>query len=352
MGYGTNCICNPFEMSPLNSMCSSYTVQLIYFHTTRSFSVTANKMLLTSIGTFVFSMMVLLGPPIGIPTFNIIISASAQGIPDFNVAADGDWGCNSISSVTVNKIAGKHPELVLGLGDYSYRTTANCWLDLVSPLKSKMKIAIGNHDHDSTTLLNQYMSSFGLTNQYYSFNYQNIHFLVLSTERPYTKGSQQYAFAENDLAKASANPAIKWLVVYYHKLAYSSSTTSPIAIPGLRDALHPLFDKYHVDIVLQGHHHAYERTYPIKYNAATPSSPIVTVRQASNYHDPAGEIFLTVGAAGANIDLFGAKKSYSVMQYRGHGFLDMAFTNGGTTLKATFYANDGSIKDQFTLTKG
>jgi hypothetical protein len=195
------------------------------------------------------------------------------------------------------------------------------------------------------------MSSFGLKNQHYSFNYQNIHFLVLSTERPYTKGSQQYVFAENDLAKASANTAIKWIVVYYHRLAYSSSTTAPIAIPSLRDALHPLFDKYNVDIVLQAHHHAYERTYPIKYNAAAPSNPIVTVHQVSNYNDPKGEIFLTVGTAGAPLHSFGDKKSYSVTQYRGFGFLNMAFTNGGTTLKATFYANDGSIKDQFTFTK-
>src|SRR5215213_3973308 len=43
---------------------------------TRS-TIRANKMLLASIGTFVFSMMILLGPPVGIPTLNII-AASAQ----------------------------------------------------------------------------------------------------------------------------------------------------------------------------------------------------------------------------------------------------------------------------------
>lgn len=309
----------------------------------------ASKMLLASISTFVFSMAILLSPQIVIPLLNVI-STSAQEIPNFNVAAAGDWGCNSNASVTVNQIVSKSPELVLGLGDYSYRQTADCWLKQVDPIKSKMKITIGNHDDESSALLNQYMNSFGLAKQYYSFNYQNIHFLVLSTELSYVKGSQQYIFAENDLAEASANPEIKWIVVYYHKLAYTSAA-SHSAIPDLRDSMHPLFEKYKVDIVLQGHYHGYERTFPIKYNAAIPSSPIVTVREASNYRDPEGQIFLTVGTAGASLHTLGEKESYSVMQYRGFGFLNFNFTNAGATLEATFYANDGSIKDQFTFTK-
>jgi hypothetical protein len=39
-------------------------------------------------------------------------------------------------------------------------------------------------------------------------------------------------------------------------------------------------------------------------------------------------------------------------QYMGHGFLDVSIINNGTTLSAKFYANnDGSIKDQFTISK-
>ena len=39
---------------------------------------------------------------------------------DFNFAAAGDWGCNVNTNNTVNNILNKNPELVLGLGDYSY----------------------------------------------------------------------------------------------------------------------------------------------------------------------------------------------------------------------------------------
>ena len=43
-----------------------------------------------------------------------------------------------------------------------------------------MKIAIGNHEVEEESKLTQYMEHFGLSNQYYSFDYQNVHFTVMS----------------------------------------------------------------------------------------------------------------------------------------------------------------------------
>jgi hypothetical protein len=43
------------------------------------------------------------------------------------------------------------------------------------------------------------------------------------------------------------------------------SPTNPVRNPelGLRDAYHPLFQKYGVDLVLSGHNHYYQRTYTL-----------------------------------------------------------------------------------------
>ena len=41
-------------------------------------------------------------------------------------------------------------------------------------------------------------------------------------------------------------------------------------------AYHPLFDKYNVDLAFQGHHHAYERLYPITFNDDGKNKPIVS----------------------------------------------------------------------------
>jgi predicted phosphodiesterase len=276
---------------------------------------------------------------------SLALTQSAFG---YNVSAAGDWGCNENTKKTVSNIVNKIPERVLGLGDYSYQSTANCWFTIVDPIDEKMKIAIGNHDDMSSSWLNQYMSHFSLSKQYYSFNYQNAHFVVLSTEQ--TSSSSQYAFVKSDLARASSNSDIDWIIVYMHKPLYTSPSNHA-GESAMRDRYHPLFDQYGVDIVLYGHNHAYERSYPLKYDKANPSVPIITNNSKENYYNyTQGQIFATVGTAGQSVIHYDSKSLYIVTQYEGYGFLDIDIT--GNKLVAKFYSNnDGSVKDQFTITK-
>ena len=280
-------------------------------------------------------------------------------LSDFNFAAAGDWGCKSRTPDTVNNIVNKNPELVLGLGDFSYQDTADCWFEIIAPLDDKMKITIGNHDDETTSLLNQYMSHFNLTKQFYSFNYQNVHFTVISTELENEgEEDEQYEFVNADLASAASDPNIDWIVVYYHKAAYTSPYTESRngeqvfnASLVLRDAYHPLFEKYDVDLVLQGDNHNYQRSYPIKYNNANSSVPIITDPHTNNYSNPEGQIFVTVGTGGEKSHFFLAKEPYMVTQYVGYGFLNIDVIDNGQTFNATFYSNDGGIKDQFSIKK-
>jgi hypothetical protein len=288
-------------------------------------------------------------------------------LPDFNFAAAGDWGCNSNTNKTIMSMQSKNPELVLGLGDYSYKKTAVCWLQIVDIIDEKMKIIIGNHESEPLSLLNQYMSHFNLTKQYYSFDYQNVHFIAMSTELSWDKSSSQYKFVKDDLLKASIDPNIDWIVVFYHDLAYTSPSVKH-AKSSLRDTYHPLFDRYNVDLVLQAHQHNYQRTYPLNYNSDSPSNPIETSNNTDTYNDTLGQIYATVGTGGVSITdgesqaepLFDSgealydlksKASFVVMQFKGYGFLNIDVINNGTTFDAKFYANDGTIKDQFSITK-
>jgi predicted phosphodiesterase len=285
--------------------------------------------------------------------------AYGSSLPDFNFAAAGDWGCNNHTVDTVNNIVNMNPELVIGLGDFSYEDTADCWLENIAPVEDKMKISIGNHDVDTTSLLNQYMSHFNLSKQYYSFDYQNVHFTVISTELlTGSEANEQYEFVNADLASAASNPNIDWIVVYYHKEGYSSPYTTPAnreqvrtALIALRDTYHPLFEKYEVDLVLQGHNHQYERSYPIKYNNSNSSTPIITDTHTNNYSNPEGQIFVTVGTGGRESYNFLAKEAYMVYQYTGYGFLNIDVIENGQTFNATFYSNDEGVKDQFYITK-
>jgi hypothetical protein len=296
-----------------------------------------------------------------------IASSSTPSFSNFNFAAAGDWGCSSNTNNTIHSMQSKNPELVLGLGDFSYKNTAGCWLQMVDPIDEKMKIIIGNHESEPLSLLNQYMSHFNLTKQYYSFDYQNVHFIAMSTELSWDKSSSQYKFVKDDLLKASIDPNIDWIVVFYHDLAYTSPSVKH-AKSSLRDTYHPLFDRYNVDLVLQAHQHNYQRTYPLNYNSDSPSNPIETSNNTDTYNDTLGQIYATVGTGGVSITdgesqaepLFDSgealydlksKASFVVMQFKGYGFLNIDVINNGTTFDAKFYANDGTIKDQFSITK-
>jgi predicted phosphodiesterase len=293
---------------------------------------------------------------------HIVHALDETNLADFNFAAVGDWNCTPNSKNTVDNIIEKDPELVLGLGDYSYEKTADCWLQLVSPLEHKMRIAIGNHDHqyyitNTTTiplpsLLQQYMDHFNLTEQFYSFNYQNVHFIAMSTQVPFELNSEQYKFVKSDLEKAVSQPDIDWIIVFYHRLAYTSPALLD-SIPKFRNIYHPLFEKYNVDLVIQGHGHNYQRSFPIKYNNITKNDPIVTDKHKTNYLNPNGQIFFVVGTGGAyDSHRFTAPQpEYIVVQFNAYGHLNIDIVKNGTKLIGTFYNNDHSANDKFTIDK-
>src|SRR5215218_4420660 len=292
-------------------------------------------------------------------------SAAANGTTapaDFNIAAVGDWGCTSNTTNTVNNIVDRDPELVLGLGDYSYDDSADCWFGIVDPIIDKMIIAIGDHEHDvpgegeNPGLLDEYMDRFGLEQQYYTYRYGNVFVLVMSQEVPYRNDSKQFDFVVSSLSEASSDPDVDWIIVTSHNPFYNSPSVRP-DFGTLRNTYHELFEEHGVDLVLSGDVHNYERSVPIVFNDDESDSPIQTSTNGSTYVDPEGQIFVTVGTGGQSIHPFDEKNPYIVTQFEGYGFLDIRITTttndgGEKRLVGTFYDNDGGeIQDQFTVIK-
>ncbi len=282
-------------------------------------------------------------------------------IADYNLDAAGDWGCSSNTDKTVDNIDGKNPERVLALGDYSYSSTGSCWFNAIDPIDSITKIAIGNHEDDSDEGFSGYMSHFGLSQTYYSFNYQNTHVLVMDSDKvSFSSGSAQYNFVINDLQTASQNPNINWIIVYIHKQMYTSPNTCSASscsntasdATSLRNTYHAKFEQYGVDLVLNGHVHNYQRTFPIKYDSGSPSSPTVTSSNTNSYTNPTGQIFVTVGTGGVNFHALSGKASFVAKQQDDlFGQLDIKITNNGGKLEGRHYANSGSVLDSFSITK-
>jgi hypothetical protein len=300
-------------------------------------------------------------------SFYAYATASAT-LPGFNFAAVGDWGCTDDTIDTVNNIVDKSPELVLGLGDYSYEDSPDCWFDIIQPINNIMKIVIGNHEDgiqkvdetDDEGFLRKFMSHFGLSREYYSFDYQNVHFLALATQgyldMSTDKAKEQLAFVKSDLEKASANPNIKWIIPFFHRMMYYEDEDSSRIEPydeNLRKIYHPLFDQYGIKLLLQSHTHAYERTYPLRANPENMDNPIVTNQDLNNYHITDGLVIATVGTGGAAPSGFSGDSEYTPIQYENlFGFLNVDVSSDGRKLVGTFYDNDGGeIKDRFTITK-
>lgn len=307
--------------------------------------------------SFLFVMLLVILPIISYLDADIsLVKAFAAGPdgavhnPDFSFAVTGDFGCSDEARKTVSNIKSKYPDLVLVTGDLSYQRNATCWYNTVTPLdiNGKLKVALGEHDIDENlTKYHDYMKHFNMTKPFYSFDFGNVHFLVMATAKnevvPYLNGSEQYNFVKKDLKQAHRNPSIDWIIVNTFRPLYSSNTTHP-GLDKLQDIYHPLFEKYGVDIVLQGHNHNYQRTYPLAYNSSKAYTPIVTDRHTRDYdNNPKGQIFFTVGTAGEDLYNFTGQAPYVITQFLHHGFLN---------LTATFYENrDMKDKDHFSFVK-
>ncbi len=281
---------------------------------------------------------------------------------DSTYTAAGDWGCTSNTDATVSNMAGKNPERVFGLGDYSYQSTGTCWFNKIGSIDDNMFISIGNHEDDSDEGFSGYMSKFGLSQTYYSFNHEDTHVLVMDTDRnSYSSGSAQRTFVQNDLQAASTNPNIKWIIVYLHKPMYTSPnscSSSSCSNTGsensnLRNGFHAMFDQYGVDLVLQGHIHNYQRTFPLKYDSASPSSPTIGSNNANTYTEGNGAVFAIVGTGGVNFHALSGKAAFtSVQQDDFFGQMEIKVTNSGNKLEGRFYRNgNNAVLDSFSITK-
>ena len=273
---------------------------------------------------------------------------------NINIAVAGDFYCNDQTEETIENIKSVDPELIITTGDHVKDVkSAKCWIEMSEEVKDIMKIAIGNHDRDSSKIYKQITKNHNLKNPYYSHDFKNIHFISLSTEHPFGEGSKQYEFIKNDLEKTSTNSNIDWIIVHNHKPLYSTRNDKEDA-EELRNTYHPLFEKYDVDLVISSHNQYYERTYPLLYNHNDDKEPIVIDNSESNYYNTDGIMYLTVGTGGDELQEIIDKEDYYVIQKERYGFLNLKLENNGKTIIGEFRTgddDDDDILDNFELRK-
>ena len=146
----------------------------------------------------------------------------------------------------------------------------------------------------------------------YSFTYSNVAIVSVDANElsyeiqgllGYSHGTQA-AWLKQRLAEFRADPAIDFIVAFFHHCAFSTCS-SHSSDGGVRSTLAPLFAEHQVDLAVQGHNHLYERTNPIRYDAATNfgKSSVQAVsrspREAAVVHPATdGTTYVVVGSVG------------------------------------------------------
>jgi len=140
-------------------------------------------------------------------------------------------------------------------------------------------MAPGNHEHD----LSQFFGNFALPGDgpyaetYASFDVGSAHVVVLDDEQiAVGQGdppAAQLAWLDADLAAAEADRAAHpFIIVVHHRGELSTATHGKDSdVAAARNALMPIWDKHHVDLVLNGHDHNYERSKPVTGPASAPT---------------------------------------------------------------------------------
>jgi hypothetical protein len=120
----------------------------------------------------------------------------------------------------------------------------------------------------------------GHTEEYYSFDWGNTHFVVLDSNQYLGTTYPEAVWLNNDL-QATTKP---WKLVFLHVPAYSSGSSGSNS--SVLNNLVPIFEARGVNAVFNGHDHGYERTCPIRSGACTTT-------------ESGGVVYFTNGGGGA-----------------------------------------------------
>jgi predicted MPP superfamily phosphohydrolase len=185
----------------------------------------------------------------------------------FKFGVLGDFGTGDKSQYQLaDQMAKLHQrfnyELVVLVGDnlYGSERPQDFVMKFELPYKPLLDVGVkfyaslGNHDAREQ----RYYKLFNMDGKlYYTLTPKpNVRFFALESTYP---EPEQIKWVETEL-KASSND---WKIVYFHHPLYSSGDRHGSDLR-LREVLEPLFLKYNVSVVLNGHDHFYERVKPQK----------------------------------------------------------------------------------------
>lgn len=213
--------------------------------------------------------------------------------------------------------------------------TAAGWINAVLPVL----LTPGNHDYFHRLTEKRYLTNYWrpqftlpenglpeLPESNYYVDYQGVRILILNSNERIT---EQARWLETVL---SNNPN-RWTVAAFHHPIYSAARMRDQK--EIRQAWNPLFEKFHVDLVLNGHDHTYARGHNIgklREVVDTSTGPVYVVSVSGpKQYELTGERWME--RAAENTQLF------------------QVVTVATDTLELRTFTTDGQLYDEFQLVK-
>jgi len=212
-------------------------------------------------------------------------SFRTAGVGTFSFLALGDSGTGSAEQIQLAQLMESEPaSLLLHTGDIAY-PSGSYWnydrhyLGVYQAMMRRIPFypCPGNHDHYDHGG-EPYRAIHDLPAEtvperdrglYYSFDWGDVHFIALDSNQPLDEAARgrgaMLQWLEADLARSRAF----WRVVYFHHPPYATGHNEGDYLSRLaRSLISPILERHSVPLVLNGHEHSFQRTYPIRGSRA------------------------------------------------------------------------------------
>lgn len=297
----------------------------------------------------------------------------------FIFTAAGDFKNESNADAVLRAIGKEKSAFTLALGDFSYagNGTEAAWCQFVSDrvgIDHPFQLIAGNHDDGESEgdiaeyvkcLPNKLQNIVGNYGTEYYFDYKGLaRFILISPDidnygYDYVDGTEHLQWVI-DAIKDARESGIDWIVLGMHKNCISAGEkTCEIGEDLLNTAV-----ELKVDVILQGHEHAYFRSKQLALNPE--SCPAIVVNEfnescisssSNEMKKGAGTVIVISGAGGYQLrdvnlkdteyNYFSAFNGANV----GNSYGYSRFSVDNKAIKSSFIPAIGSFTDSFTITK-
>ena len=228
-------------------------------------------------------------------TFTMPQRHAAKG-QAYTFGVTADVGQTPVSDRTVSELMAMSPQAVLLSGDLAY---ADGWAwrwdsfgRMMQRLAAKTPVftVAGDHEVLATEQWQHYDARYPMpsrasgspSNSYWSMDMYGVHVLTLNAYASLKRGSTQQQWLWQDLASVDRS-VTPWIVAMIHVPQYNSNMKHFGEQHFMKHQIEDVLYHAGVDLVISGHVHAYERSFPVYKEKRDECGPVyVTVGDAGN----------------------------------------------------------------------